>query len=210
MPLILALGRLISEFETSLVYKVSSRTARAIWRNSVSKKQNNKQTNKKDEYQQLVLTHEICLKLCQLLVGHFLSLCSILVSLFLVDRMNFGLKVLWMGLCPYPSTGEGLAWQQEDTLASIAQLLSMSAKITPIDFGESPPSQVSGTSQRCPQYPSSHLSCRFPFILLPFCPCLLFLSMPNLEFPHIHSPSAIPTSSLCLSASYDYFIPTFK
>ena len=48
MPLIPALrgrGRWISEFEASLVYKVSSRTARAIQRNPVSKNQN-KQTNK--------------------------------------------------------------------------------------------------------------------------------------------------------------------
>jgi hypothetical protein len=37
-------GRQISEFKTSLVYKVSSRTARATQRNPVSKKQ----TNKKD------------------------------------------------------------------------------------------------------------------------------------------------------------------
>jgi hypothetical protein len=37
-------GRWISE--ASLVYKVSSRTARAIQRNPVSKKQTNKQTNK--------------------------------------------------------------------------------------------------------------------------------------------------------------------
>jgi hypothetical protein len=36
-------GRWISEFEASLVYKVSSRTARAIQRNPVSK-QTNKQT----------------------------------------------------------------------------------------------------------------------------------------------------------------------
>jgi hypothetical protein len=34
-------GRQISEFEASLVYRVSSRTARAIQRNPVSKKQNN-------------------------------------------------------------------------------------------------------------------------------------------------------------------------
>jgi hypothetical protein len=33
-------GRRISEFEASLVYKVSSRTARAIQRNPVSKKPN--------------------------------------------------------------------------------------------------------------------------------------------------------------------------
>jgi hypothetical protein len=42
-------GRQISEFETSLVYKVSARTARAIQTNPVLKikrKQNKKQTNK--------------------------------------------------------------------------------------------------------------------------------------------------------------------
>jgi hypothetical protein len=47
-------GRQISEFEASLVYKVSSRTARAIQRNHVSKNQTkpnqtNKQTNKNKE-----------------------------------------------------------------------------------------------------------------------------------------------------------------
>jgi hypothetical protein len=42
-------GRRISEFEASLVYKVSSRTARAIYRNPVSKNKNKtKQTNKKE------------------------------------------------------------------------------------------------------------------------------------------------------------------
>jgi hypothetical protein len=42
-------GRQISEFQASLVYRVSSRTARATQRNPVSKsKQTNKQTNKKD------------------------------------------------------------------------------------------------------------------------------------------------------------------
>jgi hypothetical protein len=35
-------GRRISEFEASLVYKVSSRTARAIQRNPVSKNKQNK------------------------------------------------------------------------------------------------------------------------------------------------------------------------
>jgi hypothetical protein len=40
-------GRRISEFEASLVYKVSSRAARATQRNPVSKKpKTNKQTNK--------------------------------------------------------------------------------------------------------------------------------------------------------------------
>jgi hypothetical protein len=41
-------GRQISEFEASLVYRVSSRTARATQRNPVSKKQiKNKNKNKK-------------------------------------------------------------------------------------------------------------------------------------------------------------------
>jgi hypothetical protein len=41
-------GRQISEFEASLVYRMSSRTARATQRNPVSKKTNkNKPTNKK-------------------------------------------------------------------------------------------------------------------------------------------------------------------
>jgi hypothetical protein len=45
-------GKQISEFEASLVYRVSSRTARAIQRNPVlkkkKKKQKTKQTNKKN------------------------------------------------------------------------------------------------------------------------------------------------------------------
>jgi hypothetical protein len=39
-------GRQISEFKASLVYRVSSRTARAIQRNPVSKKQKHKNKNK--------------------------------------------------------------------------------------------------------------------------------------------------------------------
>jgi hypothetical protein len=40
-------GRQISEFKASLVYRVSSRTARATQRNPVSKKQKTKQKTKK-------------------------------------------------------------------------------------------------------------------------------------------------------------------
>jgi hypothetical protein len=40
-------GRWISEFEASLVYKVSSRTARATQRNPVSKNKNQKKKKKK-------------------------------------------------------------------------------------------------------------------------------------------------------------------
>jgi hypothetical protein len=42
-------GRRISEFEASLVYKVSSRTARATQRNPVSKKTKKKKKKKKEE-----------------------------------------------------------------------------------------------------------------------------------------------------------------
>ena len=40
-------GRWISELEASLVYRVSSRTARAIQRNPISKKKKTKKKNKK-------------------------------------------------------------------------------------------------------------------------------------------------------------------
>jgi hypothetical protein len=42
-------GRWISEFEASLVYKVSSRTARVIQRSPVSKKQQKQKTKTKKE-----------------------------------------------------------------------------------------------------------------------------------------------------------------
>jgi hypothetical protein len=42
-------GRRISEFEVSLVYKVSSRTARTIQRNPVSKKKKKKKKKKKEK-----------------------------------------------------------------------------------------------------------------------------------------------------------------
>jgi hypothetical protein len=44
-------GRRISEFEDSLVYRVSSRTARATQRNYVSKKQNKTKQNKTKQNQ---------------------------------------------------------------------------------------------------------------------------------------------------------------
>jgi hypothetical protein len=43
-------GRQISELEASLVYRVSSRTARAIQRNPVSKKQKQKTNKEKKEF----------------------------------------------------------------------------------------------------------------------------------------------------------------
>jgi hypothetical protein len=46
-------GRQISEFEASLVYRVSSRTARAIQRNSVSEKQNKTKQKKAVQFYSL-------------------------------------------------------------------------------------------------------------------------------------------------------------
>jgi hypothetical protein len=66
-------GRQISEFEASLFYRVSSRTARAIQRNPVSKNKKktnkqmktNKQTNKKNPL------HECTTVSCALIIdGH--------------------------------------------------------------------------------------------------------------------------------------------
>jgi hypothetical protein len=45
-------GRRISEFEASLVYRVSSRTARAPQRNPVSKNQKKRKENKREERKQ--------------------------------------------------------------------------------------------------------------------------------------------------------------
>jgi hypothetical protein len=45
-------GRWISEFEASLVYRVSSRTARATQRNPVSKNKKQKTKNKKQNKKQ--------------------------------------------------------------------------------------------------------------------------------------------------------------
>jgi hypothetical protein len=65
MPLIPAIGRQrqtdfwISEFEVSLVYRVSSRTARATQRNPVSKNKTNKQQTKNDA---VVREHTLALK----------------------------------------------------------------------------------------------------------------------------------------------------
>jgi hypothetical protein len=48
-------GRQISEFEPSLVYRVSSRTARAIQRNPVLRKPKRKQTNKQTNKQRCII-----------------------------------------------------------------------------------------------------------------------------------------------------------
>lgn len=52
--------------------------------------------------QEFAFSHGMGVKL---LVGYFLSLCSIIDPAFLVDRTHCVLKVLWVGWYPYPSIG---------------------------------------------------------------------------------------------------------
>ena len=133
-------------------------------------------------------------KLGLLLVGHSLSLCSIFVSAFLVDRTNFGLKVLWLCWCLYSSTW-GSAWLQwVASSESVSLLRWISAKVTPKDCWETSPSQVSGTSWRCCSplpnscrfqsfsWLSGPLSC-FSSHLIPPPPPPLSHSVPSLHLP---------------------------
>jgi hypothetical protein len=53
-------GRRISEFEASLVYKVSSRTTRAIQKNPVSKKQKTPKTTTTKTERKNPLYTELC------------------------------------------------------------------------------------------------------------------------------------------------------
>jgi hypothetical protein len=53
------------------------------------------------------------------LVGHSFCLYSIFVPVHLVSRINFGTKVLWIGYCPYPSTGSPVCLQVVATSISI-------------------------------------------------------------------------------------------
>jgi hypothetical protein len=53
-------GRWISEFKASLVYKVSSRTARAIQRSPVSKTNNQQQNNNNIKEIAMSNTHDFC------------------------------------------------------------------------------------------------------------------------------------------------------
>jgi hypothetical protein len=85
------------------------------------------------------------LKLGWLLVDHSLSLCSIFVSAFLLNRTNFRLKILWVTWCPYLFTGSP-AWLQEvATSDAISPLLYILAKVTSTDCWEPPRSQISDT-----------------------------------------------------------------
>lgn len=57
----------------------------------------------------LIIARGMALNLDQSVVGHSLILCDIFVPAFPVGRINFGLKVVWVGWSPYSSTGSP-AW----------------------------------------------------------------------------------------------------
>ena len=127
------------------------------------------------------------LKLGWLLGGHSLSLCSIPIPEFLVDRKIFGLKVVgWCPYCsnevPYPQCCES---QLNTPLLIVGHLPS--------------PRSLSGDAPYLP----TPVSCRFPFILMAIWPSLLSFLTPDPE-PH---PFPSPSSSLPSSFSYDYSIP---
>jgi hypothetical protein len=59
-----------------------------------------------------VLAHGMGLKLGQLLFGYSLVSALSAMPAFLVDRIIFGLKVLWVGCCPYCSSGVSARLQE--------------------------------------------------------------------------------------------------
>lgn len=74
-------------------------------------------------------------------------------SSFLVDRINLGSKILWVGWCSYSSTGIFTLLQEVASSGSISPMLRVTAKITTFDCWVSPLSQVSVWSWWCPTCP---------------------------------------------------------
>lgn len=54
-----------------------------------------------------MLAHVVGLNLGQSLVGYFLSFCSIFDPAYLVGRISFGLRVLWVCVCVCVDTQSG-------------------------------------------------------------------------------------------------------
>ena len=77
------------------------------------------------------------LSLGGILLGHFLILNSSPMTVFLLDSINFGLTVLWVGLYPYQSTVSSRL-QKVSTLGCISSMLEVIAKVIPIDSWATP------------------------------------------------------------------------
>ena len=125
------------------------------------------------------------------------------VPAFLVERINFRLKVLWEDWYLYHSTGVPAWLQKEGFSGSISPMPWVLAKATPIDSWEPPLSHVFGTASRCPlplplqisppvadfhsfTWPSGHLYC-----------LSLYLSLNTLIYLPICSPTQF-LHSMCL------------
>jgi hypothetical protein len=78
-----------------------------------------------------VLAHGVGLKLGWLLFGHSLNLWSIPVFVFLVDRISYGLKFLWVGWCPYCSIGISSSQWEVASSGFISTVLWVTAKVIP-------------------------------------------------------------------------------
>lgn len=98
------------------------------------------------ECQGLALLYEVGLKFVHSLVGYSFNLSSIFIPVYLVGRDIFGWKVLWVGCCPPPSTGNP-AWLQEVAISvSLSLAPGVSPRVTPISSQEPDPPQVSALS----------------------------------------------------------------
>jgi hypothetical protein len=150
----------------------------------------------------LALSHGICLKLGQSLVGHSLNLCFIFITACLVGRTNFWVKVLWVGWSPPPSNWKShVAKKRLYFQSPCPHLLGVSAKIMPINSGTALQSQVSSTSQG--RNPTNFHS----LFLLTVSPTLQHHS--TLPSPDLHFsfPSHPLSSSLPSSTSNIYEFP---
>jgi hypothetical protein len=147
-----------------------------------------------------VLVHGVGLKLGVLLVGQPLSLCSIPCPCISCRQVKFGLKVLWVGWCPYCSNGVLAFLHQVASLGSISPLLWVSAKVISIDSWETPWSQVSsmwGVSFPLPPH-QLQISVNSPGPLTLSSP---LLSLPTIDLaPHFpyRPPSTQFPPSICL------------
>ena len=117
------------------------------------------------------------------------------VPVILVERIHFGLKVLWVCWCPYHSIGVLPRLQNVTSSGSISPMIWVTAKDSLIDSWAPALYQVSFSSWR-----SHHLhttvSCRFHFILMAIWPYLLYTLIPDTESPKFPSPFPLPSSSL--------------
>jgi hypothetical protein len=140
---------------------------------------------------------------------------------FLVDRINFVLKVLWVGWCLYLSTMVP-EWLKEVAFSgSIFPMLRVTDKVTPIDSWVPFLSQVSVSSWRCapPSKPRSvayFYSFSWPSCHLFYCPSPHMILTPHfsihplsLSVPSISLPLMIISFPLLSEIQASLLVPSF-